>query len=166
MRFERRRERVPHIARGRSRAALLRIDFAPFTGCDPKIRDRCGRPASRANRTRKRRTGCEEDLVKYRTRIDRWRRVEGRRHRRCDTRSIWENFALENERRRFRHSSVIRRSRPTFQPRIADTFLNRVCRKQGRGLLRRAGCVLESTSLAHLLPAVFCAARKRRYLQR
>src|SRR4029450_8431728 len=62
MRFKRRRERVPHITRRRSRAALLRINFAPFTGSHPKICYRCGSPASRANCSRKRRTRCEEDL--------------------------------------------------------------------------------------------------------
>ena len=51
MRFKWRGERVPHIARGRSRAALLRIDFAPFTRSHPKICYRRGRSASRANRS-------------------------------------------------------------------------------------------------------------------
>ena len=72
-----------------------------------KICYRCGRSASRANRSRKRRARCEEDLGKYWTRADRQRRVESRRHRRRDARSFWQNFAVAIERRRFGHASVI-----------------------------------------------------------
>jgi hypothetical protein len=82
MRFKRRGERVPHITRGRSRTALLRTHIASFTGSHPEICYCRGRPASRANCSRKWRAGCEKDLGKYWTRIDRKRRVESRRHRR------------------------------------------------------------------------------------
>src|SRR5205823_9445037 len=110
MRFQRCCECVPHAACRRSCATVLRIDVAQFAGSDSEIRYRCSCAASRANRPRKRRARCEEDLGKHRARINRQRRVESRRYRRRHPRSFWQNLALAIERRRFRRASVTRQN--------------------------------------------------------
>src|SRR5438128_6879091 len=72
----------------------------------PQICNGCGGPASRSDRARKRRAGCEENLGKYWARADRRRRIESRRYCRRDARFYWQNFTLAVERRRPGRSSL------------------------------------------------------------
>src|SRR5437773_1093593 len=72
----------------------------------PQICNGCGSPASRSDRARKRRAGCEKDLGKYWTRANRRRRIESRRYCRRDARFYWQNFTLAVERRRPGRSSL------------------------------------------------------------
>ncbi len=67
----------------------------------------CGRSASWPDCARERRAGCEENLGQHRARAHRQRCVESRGHRRRDARSLWQNFTVASQGRRFGRSPVI-----------------------------------------------------------